>query len=50
MIYAAFALPVLLAVSGLAVDLGLWYVDKRVTQTAADSAAISSALEVMRLD
>jgi len=50
MIYAAFALPVLLAVSGLAVDFGLWYVDKRVTQTAADSAAISSALEVMRLD
>ena len=50
MIYAAFALPILLAVSGLAVDLGLWYVDKRVTQTAADSAAISSALEVMRLD
>jgi hypothetical protein len=50
LIYTAFALPMLLAVAGLAVDLGLWYMNKRVTQATADSAAISSALEVMRLE
>ena len=50
MIYVAFALPILLGVSALAVDAGFWYANKRVAQSAADAGAIAGALEVMRLN
>jgi hypothetical protein len=50
MIYVAFALPVLLGVAALAVDVGFWYSNKRVAQSAADAGAIAGALEVMRLN
>ena len=48
MIYTALALPVLLGVSGLSVDVGSWYANKRVAQASADAGAIAAALEVMR--
>jgi hypothetical protein len=48
MVYTGFILPVLLGVSGLSVDAGLWYTHKRSVQAAADSAAIAGALGVMR--
>jgi Flp pilus assembly protein TadG len=48
MVYTALALPILMGVSGLSVDIGSWYVDKRITQAAADAGAIAAGLEVMR--
>ena len=36
-------LPVLLGVTALAVDLGLWYKVRRDYQTAADAGAVSAA-------
>jgi Putative Flp pilus-assembly TadE/G-like len=50
MLYVAFALPVLLGVAGLAVDVGFWYQSKRVAQSAADAGAIAGALEIMRIN
>ncbi len=46
--YTALALPVMLGFAGLSVDISLWYADARQGQSAADSAAIAGALEVMR--
>ena len=48
LIYAALALPVLLGVSGLSVDVGSWYANKRIAQASADAGAMAAALEVMR--
>ncbi len=48
MIYTALALPILLGVSGLSVDVGSWYANKRVAQASADAGAMAAALEVMR--
>lgn len=42
----AITLPVLIGLTGLGVETGLWYVIKRHNQTAADLAAISGALEL----
>ena len=50
LIYMAFMLPVVLGVSGLSVDVGLWYANKRVAQAAADAGAVAGALEIMRLN
>ena len=50
LVYTAFALPILLGISGLSIDAGTWYASKRVAQAAADSGALAAALEVMRLE
>ena len=50
LVYTAFALPILLGISGLAIDASTWYAGKRVAQAAADSGALAAALEVMRLE
>ncbi|MFQ6017098.1 MAG: pilus assembly protein TadG-related protein [Kiloniellaceae bacterium] len=47
-VYTAVILPVLLGISGISVDIGVWYANSRLAQTAADSGAIAGALEVMR--
>jgi Flp pilus assembly protein TadG len=48
LIYAAIAAPVLIGAAGLSVDIGLWYANKRLIQSAADSAALAGALEYRR--
>jgi hypothetical protein len=50
LIYSAFMIPVILGVSGLSVDVGSWYANKRVAQAAADAGALAGALEVMRIN
>jgi len=47
-VYAAFVVPVLLGFAGLSVDVGTWYVHKRSVQSAADTAAVAGAVEIMR--
>jgi Flp pilus assembly protein TadG len=42
----AIGLPVLLAITGLGVDAGWWYMIHRQNQSAADAAAISAAYQV----
>jgi uncharacterized membrane protein len=42
----ALLLPVLVGLTGLGVETGLWYAIKRQNQTAADEAALSGAMEV----
>ena len=39
--------PVLVGFMGIAVDVGLWYTQKRALQTAADAAAIAGAFEIV---
>jgi Putative Flp pilus-assembly TadE/G-like len=41
----ALALPLLVGVTGLGVETGLWYTQKRLLQTAADAAAGAAALD-----
>ena len=48
LVYVGIMLPVLLAVSGLAVDASFWYVQKRSAQAIADTAAYSATQEVQR--
>lgn len=48
LILFALSLPVLVALSGLAVDVGLWYTKKRELQTVADSAALAAGWEKAR--
>lgn len=50
LVYTAFALPILLGISGLSLDASMWYASKRVSQAAADSGALAAALEVLRLE
>ncbi|MGH6931372.1 MAG: pilus assembly protein TadG-related protein, partial [Dongiaceae bacterium] len=40
------SLPVLIGFGALGVDIGRWHTDERVTQTAADAAAVGAALEL----
>jgi Flp pilus assembly protein TadG len=47
-VYAAIAAPVMIGAAGLSVDVGLWYANKRLIQSAVDSAAIAGALELRR--
>ncbi len=49
-VYAAIAAPVLIGAAGLSVDIGLWYANKRLIQSAVDSAALAGALEYRRSD
>ncbi len=46
LVLTALALVTLLAVAGLAVDMGVMRYDKRVQQTAADAAAIAAATDI----
>ena len=48
MAYIGIMLPVMLGVSGLALDASLWYAQKRSLQAVADTAAYSVMLEVQR--
>lgn len=41
----ALMLPVIVGFIGLGVDVGLWYVERRTIQTAADAAAVSAMYE-----
>ncbi len=50
LIYSAFMIPVILGVSGLSVDVGSWYANKRGAQAAADAGAIGAALEILRVN
>ena len=47
-VYAAIVAPVLIGAAGLSVDVGMWYANKRLIQSAADSAALAGALEFRR--
>jgi len=47
--YIGVMLPILLAVSGLALDGSIWYAQKRSVQAIADTAAYSVMLEVQRV-
>jgi Flp pilus assembly protein TadG len=47
-IYAAIAAPVLIGAAGLSIDVGMWYANKRLIQSAVDSAALAGALELRR--
>ena len=49
-IYAAIAAPVVIGAAGLSVDVGMWYANKRLVQSAVDSAALAGALEYRRSD
>jgi Flp pilus assembly protein TadG len=46
MVIIAIGLAVLIGLTGLAVEAGLWYTIKRANQSAADMAALSGALEL----
>ncbi len=48
LVYAAIAAPVLMGMAALSVDIGLWYANKRLAQSAADSAALAGSLEIIR--
>jgi hypothetical protein len=50
MIYFGLALPILLGVSGLAVDGSIWFANKRSMQATADAAAFSAALEMTHIN
>ncbi len=43
LIWFALTVPVMLGMSGLGVDAALWYMDRRIMQTASDSGAIAAA-------
>jgi Flp pilus assembly protein TadG len=45
-VIVAVSLPVLLAIAGLALDVGWWYSIRRQNQSAADAAALSAGYEV----
>ncbi len=49
-VYVAIAAPVLIGLAGASVDVGLWYANKRLAQSAADSAAMAAGLESLRSD
>jgi Flp pilus assembly protein TadG len=50
MIYIGLTLPILLGISGLAVDGSIWFANKRSMQATADAAAFSAALEMTRVN
>lgn len=50
LVFFAIAAPVIIGIVGLSVDVGMWHASKRVTQSAADAAALAGALEVYRSD
>jgi len=48
MLVTALSMPIIAGFAGLGIDVGLWETNKRSLQTAADSAAISGAIEKVR--
>jgi uncharacterized membrane protein len=46
LVLVALLLPVLVGLTGLGVETGLWYAIKRQNQAAADEAALSGAMEI----
>lgn len=42
----AFALPAVIGMVGLGVEVGLWYMTRRQAQTAADAAAVAGAFDL----
>jgi len=44
LIWFALTLPVIFGVAGIGIDAVLWYMDKRIIQTAVDSSVIAGAL------
>ncbi len=48
LVYTAVLMPILLGSAGIAVDVGNWYSNKRLTQNAADAAAVAAASEIRR--
>ncbi len=48
LVYVALAAPIIIGAAALSVDLGLWYANKRLAQSAADSAALAGSLEIVR--
>ncbi len=50
MIYVGLMLPVLLGVTGMAVDGSIWFANKRSMQNTADAAAFTAALEMTRVN
>lgn len=49
-IFAALLAPVVIGAAALSVDIGLWYANKRLAPSAADSAAMAAALQSLRSD
>ncbi len=49
-IFFAIAAPVLIGIVAASIDIGLWYANKRMAQSAVDSAALAGALELRRTD
>ena len=49
-VFFAIAAPVLIGIAGASIDIGLWYANKRLAQSAVDSAALAGALELRRTD
>ena len=45
--YAAVAAPVHIGAAALSVDIGPWHATKRLAQSAADSATLAGALEIV---
>src|SRR3954453_15688304 len=43
----ALAMPVLIGFTALGTEVGLWYLERRNLQTAADVSAIAAAFEVL---
>ena len=43
LIWFALTLPVMLGMTGVGVDAALWYMDRRILQTASDSSAVAGA-------
>ena len=42
-IWFALTMPMIFGMTGLGIDVTLWYMDKRILQTASDSGAIAGA-------
>ena len=49
-VVVALCLTTVMGFAGLAIDVGLWYSDKRTAQGAADSAAYSAAVDLATAD
>ena len=48
MTYAALLAPIVIGAAGLSVDVSSWHLHHKVARSAADAAAISGALELLR--
>lgn len=48
MVMVAFAMPIVLGMAGLGLDVTMWYLDRRENQTLADNIALAAIMEVNR--